>query len=472
MQVRVEDVSPVEKKLIVEIPWATVNNKLTSAYRELSRSVQLRGFRKGKVPRSVLQRMYGKHVHSEVTNQLVRESFVNATVEHKIQAISEPRLETTPSIKKGEPFSFEAIIEVKGEVIPENYDGMELKVRRLEVADAAVNSTLESLRRENTELLPIDGRDVTARTDVVTLKLTGTIGEQEVDQPHLHVDLSEPEREPLPGLIDALLGLPLDVEDHAITLELPAGPDESQPAETAELVVSILDARKKEIPELDDEFAKDLDRGETLEELRQSVIAELEEREKEVIRRETREAALKELVKRNQIPVASAFVERGIQLQHERTQAMLEMLGAQDHNRELTDEMRERMRPAAIEEVRGELLLEAIAQKENIEVTEEEVDERVAEIAKSRKTPMARLRAEFDRDGQLENIRFQIRRDKTLDLLVDRATLTEYDPAEEAEAAADADAAAAGADAADDVTSAEAESGSETAETDGPDESA
>ena len=103
MQVRIEDVSAVEKKLIVEVPWETVSTKLAAAYRELSKGVQLKGFRKGKVPRSVLQQMFGRRVNAEVATELVRESFINATTEHNLQVVSEPVVEEAPVIKKGQP---------------------------------------------------------------------------------------------------------------------------------------------------------------------------------------------------------------------------------------------------------------------------------------------------------------------------------------------------------------------------------
>jgi trigger factor len=122
MQVKVEDVSPVEKKLIVEIPWETVSTRLGDAYRELGKGVQLKGFRKGKVPRGVLEQIYGQRVHAEVAYQLVRESFFSATAEHKIEAVAEPRVESGAEVKKGQPFTYEAIVEIKGQVEPKDYD--------------------------------------------------------------------------------------------------------------------------------------------------------------------------------------------------------------------------------------------------------------------------------------------------------------------------------------------------------------
>src|SRR5580765_2732996 len=134
MQVRIEDVSPVEKKMVVEIPWETVSEKLGNAYRELGKGVALKGFRKGKVPRPVLEQVYGQRVNAEVAYELVRESFVKASQEHNLAAVAEPRVEEAAPIKKGQPFAFAAIIEIRGKVTPQDYTGLAIERRRLDVA--------------------------------------------------------------------------------------------------------------------------------------------------------------------------------------------------------------------------------------------------------------------------------------------------------------------------------------------------
>ena len=141
MQVRIEDVSPVEKKLFVEIPWETVSEKLANAYRELGKGVALKGFRKGKVPRAVLEQVYGSRVNNEVMYELVRESFLRATREHSLAAVADPRIHEATPIKKGQPFSFQAVIEVRGEIVPQDYAGLPIEKRRLAVPCASRNSS-------------------------------------------------------------------------------------------------------------------------------------------------------------------------------------------------------------------------------------------------------------------------------------------------------------------------------------------
>lgn len=437
MQVKIEDVSPVEKKLIVSVPWNAVDTRMAEAFRELTKNVQLKGFRKGKVPRSVLERMFGKRVRAEVAGQLVRESFVSAVTEHKLQAVSEPRIEDSPEIQTGQPFSFTAIVEVRGDIQIADWKGMKLGRRPVSVAEQAVDAALEQIRREQTELRPIEDREVLADTDIAAIAVKGTVGEHEIDRPQMPIDLSDAEHEPLPGLRAALVGLPIKgTADRPIEFAIPADhPDPQVAGRTAALVVSILDARQKDVPDLDDELAKDTGRAETLEELRQVVRGDLEARVKQDIDDEVRKAALDDLVKRNPIPVAASLVERSIDSKYQRLRQLFGM-SAEDAAGELDGELREKLRDSAADDVRGQLLLDAVANQEGIEVDESEVDERIARLARSQGQAPGRLRSEMERDGRLESLRFQIRQDRTLDLLVQHAEVTERAPEPESVAAA------------------------------------
>jgi trigger factor len=427
MQVRIEDVSPVEKKMVVEIPWETVSAKLGDAYRELGKGVALKGFRKGKVPRPVLEQVYGQRVNAEVAYELVRESFFKANQEHQLAAVAEPRVENAAPIKKGQPFTFQAIIEVRGEVTPQEYKGLAIEKRKLNIADSAVEEALAQLRREHTELRPIEGREVTAAGDIVGLSVTGTIGEHQINQPQFAVDLDDEEREPLPGLRSVLLGIPIDTKDKKVEITVAEDhKDEQLRGRKADLTITILEARAKDVPELDDEFAKDTGKADTLDGLKKALRDELEARENEQIDREAREGVLRELIKKNQIPVAASLVERAVEMQYQRLRQMLGMKPERG-TQGMTDEMRDKMRPAGADEVRGQLLLEAIADKEGLAVTDEELGKHVEATAKARNMAPAKLRAEWQRDGRIDSVTYSLRQDKVLKFLVDNAQVTEVE---------------------------------------------
>ena len=427
MQLRIEDVSPVEKKLIVEVPWPAVADRLGVAYRELGKNVALKGFRKGKAPRSVLEQIYAPRVHAEVATQLIRESFATANMQHKLGAVAEPRDVDGAQIKRGQPFQFEAIIEIKGAVSPEGYEGLPIERRRLDVPEAEVDKALEALRKEHTELVPIEGRTVTADGDVVVVHVVGTIGEHPVDQPRFGVDLDDAEREPLPGMRDALRGIAFDAKDLPIEIDIPADfADENLRGRHASFKATVVEARAKLVPALEDDFAKDLGKGETLAELRATVRKDLEAREGSIINAEARQAALRELVKRNQIPVAGSLIDRAVEMQYGRLRQMLGMPPDND-GKALSNELRGKMRPAGADEVRGQLLLEAIADKEGVTVGEDELMGHVTQAARAKNQPPARLKAEWERDGRLDSARWSLRQDKVLDFLVGKAAITDVD---------------------------------------------
>ncbi|MBI4508974.1 MAG: trigger factor [Deltaproteobacteria bacterium] len=431
MQVSIEDVSPVEKKLAIEIPWERVREKLDAAYRDLGKGIQLRGFRKGKVPRSVLEQMFGKRVQLEVAKELVQESFVAAAQEHKLEPVAEPVVEDA-SIRLGETFRYQARIEVRGPVDLKEYEGLTLTRQPVKITDDEVARALEHKRLEHVEFKPIEGRNATADSDIVVASIKGKVGEHPVEWPQISVDLTQPHTEPLPGLSKALVGLPLDTKDHPLTLEIAGDAAQKEIAgKTATLTISIMEARQKVLPELDDDFAKDTGEADTLAELRENLRQGLEQAEKERADRGLREAALKQLVEKNTFPVAPALIERGMDSQLARFRMQLAMQGV-DLTRSGVDpsELRQKFRVGAEDEVRGQLLLEAIGDKEGITVSDEEVDKRVAELAEIREKPMQKLRAEMEREGTLDSLRWRIRQEKALDLVVARATITEAEAQE------------------------------------------
>ncbi len=426
MHVTIEDLSPVEKKLAVEIPWEKVREKLEAAYRELGKGVQIRGFRKGKVPRSVLERMFSRQVHQEVARELVQESFLAAAEEHHIEPVAEPVVEDA-SLKPNEAFKYSARIEVRGPVELTQWEGIEAKRRKVTVEDADLDRALEHKRMMHTVYKPISGRTTSSAGDVLIVSLKGKIGEFPVDKPEISVDLGEPDQEQVPGLAAALTGIPLDTKDLELTLDVPAeSPHKEIAGKQAVLTVSIKDSREKLVPSLDDEFAKDTGEADTLDDLRAKTRGDLEKRAREAAERDAREEVLKALVKKNPIPVAPALVERGIDNQLNRARYSLAMQGI-DIAKAGVDlgQMRERLREGAADEVRGQLLLEAIADKEAIQVTDSDVDQRVAELAAAQNKPAQKLKAELDKEGTLASLRWRMRQEKALDLVVSRATITE-----------------------------------------------
>src|SRR5579871_325502 len=431
MQITIEDLSPVEKKVEFELPWTEVAPKLDKAYDSLRRGVRLPGFRPGKVPRALLERMYRRQVEDEVARELVERSIGQAIQENQIQPVAPPAVAEI-EIKPGAPFKFSARVEVRSQVTPKDYSGIELTRRPPEVKDEQVAEALEGYRRRLTQFKPVDAgtRQQTGDADLVRAEIWGKVGEHKIKKRELLVDLEDDVHGPLPGLASRLRGKPIGGEtpievDYTL-------PEEGVPAEMSgrhvHLNVSVKEVREKQVPALDDELAKDTGEAETLDGLRAKVRERLAETDKTRIKREVERALIKELVKRNEFPIAPALVDRYAQLIVNRAKQQLMMMGVDVESVD-DNKMRGEVRSEAEEEARGAILLQAIGEREGIAASDADVQKRIAELAQSRNESPKQLRAELEKDHRIHQIETQIREQKTLDLLISQAKITDGEPA-------------------------------------------
>ncbi len=438
MQVKVEAVSAVEKKVGVEIPWMYVSQKLDEAYRDLSRGVSLKGFRKGKVPRPILEKMFSQQVERDVVQKLVQESFLAAAHQHDIQPVAEPVVDDA-RLTKGQPFQYSARVEVRSEVEPKDYFGVEVSKRAPKVTDEQVQAAVEHKRDELTEYKVIEGREpaILRPSDVAVLSVKGTIGAQKVEKDGVMVDLGAPEgdpREPLPGISNALRGAPLNAVDHEITVTFPdpnaeAKQEGKEVAQvTARLKVTIKEAREKQVPALDDEFAKDTGEADTLADLKEKLRLKLVAEDEKEIEQEVKRDLIKELIKRNKFAVAPALIERQLDVMIQRSKMQLAMRGVDPRNANLDERrMRDDLRETAHDEVSAAFLIDAIATKEKVEASDAEFEKKLAELAQARDKSVPRLKADLQKEGRLDALRHQLKEEKTLDLLLQRAQIRAKD---------------------------------------------
>jgi len=417
MQVKVEEVSAVEKKVAVEIEWPLVAARLDEAYRELGRGVTLRGFRKGKVPRNILERMFSRQVEQEVVQKLLQESFTRAAHDHEIQPVAEPIVDDI-EMKKGEPFRYSARVEVRASFEPKEYDGVDLDKPEPKLTDEELERALQHKREELTEYKRIEGRETLLATDVVICDVKGEIGGKSIARDGVMVDLGQGEG-PVNGLGPALIGAPVASKDREV--QVPVAGEEGK---TATVTVTIKEAREKLTPALDDDFAKDTGEADTLEELRGKLREKLLKEKEREVQDELRKALVKELLKRNEFPVPSVLVDRQTDVLMQRARLGMALRGI-DYRQVPLDEakMRDELRPAATDEVRAIFLIDAIANKEKVEVADADVEKRLAEMAKDRGQSVARLKAELQKEQRFESLKHQLREEKTLDLLLTRANI-------------------------------------------------
>lgn len=441
MQITIEDISPVEKRVDFELPWADVAPKLEKAYNDLRRDVRLKGFRPGKVPRALIEKMYKRQVEDEVARDLIELSIGQAIQEKQIQPVAPPTVDTL-ELKSGAAFKFTARVEVRSQVAPKDYAGLPLSRRPAKVTEEQIAEALEQYRRRLTEYKAVDGRTETAKTDVLMVELHGRVGEHKIKRRTVGVDLEDQTGGALPGLAPRLLGLPLDAQNVEVKYTIPEdAPAKELAGKAVSLTVSIKEAREKKQPGLDDDLAKDTGEAETLEGLREKIRERLLESDRQRINREMMSAAVKELVKRNDFPIAPALVERHAEAIVNRAKQQLMMAGIDVESADFDQQrMMQQFAGEAEEEARGTILVQAIAEREGITVSDADIQKRVAELAAARQENPKKLRAELEKDHRIHQLRSQIIEQKTLDMLIAQAKITDEDPAPASELIAPPDA--------------------------------
>jgi len=279
---------------------------------------------------------------------------------------------------------------------------------------------------------PVDvgGRKETGQADLVRAEVSGKVGEHKIKKRELMVDLEDDAGGPLPGLASRLRGKPIG-GDAPIEVDYTL-PAEGVPAEMTgrhvHLHVSIKEVREKQVPALDDELAKDTGEAETLDGLRAKVREKLAETDGTRIKRELERALIKELVARNTFPIAPALVDRYAQAIVNRAKSQLMMMGVDVESVDDT-KMRVEVKAEAEEEARGAILLQAIAEREGITAGDADVQKRIAELAAARNENPKQLRAELEKDHRIHQLETQIREQKTLDLLISQAKITDGEAA-------------------------------------------
>jgi len=420
MKVHVEAVSPVEKKLLIEVEADRVAQELERAYRGLARNVRIPGFRQGKVPRRILEARYRDQVEQDVVQHLVEHTWREAVEAHDLFPVAQPVV-SPDKLEPGRSFRYEARVEVKPEVEVKDYKGLAYERVEPKVTDEMVRDELARIQDSLAQLEPIEDRDVAQKGDYAIVDHEGFLDGTPIEGGKGEdVTVKVEEGSLLEGSAPMLEGRRVGEVVEA-TVEFPPDyRDENVRGKTATFRLTLKSLKKRTVPPLDDELARDLGgEAKTLAELEAKIREGLEAAEKQRADRENRERLLAALVERNPVEVPPALVERGIDLMVAGAAERFARQGL-DIRRMGLDfrKIREDLREKATQEVKAALLLEAIARQEGIEVTDEDLAAHYAEVAAELKMPEAKVRAHFEKDpGELESLRNRLREEKTVALL-------------------------------------------------------
>ena len=366
-KVDVETVDSLRRRLAVEVPAEEVSAEIEKAYAQLARAAKVRGFRPGRVPRPVLERLFGDRVRGEVFEKLIQQSYSEVVQEQQIAAVGHPEI-VTEQAQPGAALRYSATVEVKPEIVVEHYRGLKAERPLVPVTDADVATFLERLRQSLAQLRPITDRSTIEAGDVVTVDYEGRVEERvagrgENREIEIGANGFPPEFDQ--HLLGAAVGSEL-----RFTVQYPPDHGSAELAgKTVSFLVRVRALAHKEMPALDDEFAKDHGECATLDELRQRVRARLEAEAVQQADEATRQVLLNALADANDIPIPNALVER-------RTEALMDEVWREWQQRRIRPKnetealarLREELQPRARQQVKIGLLLEAIARQEGISV--------------------------------------------------------------------------------------------------------
>ncbi len=426
VQSRVEDLSPVVKKVSVTLAPDRVKDALDTAYTSVSRTVKLKGYRQGHVPRRLVERYFGDDVKKDVAQKLVTGSIHEALAEHKLDPVAPPRVENG-AVEAGQPFKYTATVEVRPRVEPKDYEGLVVPKADLSIADAQVDERLEEMRTEHAMFVPVEGREVAELGDFASCDYEGFVGGTPLRGAKREGVLLEV----VPGSMlenkaEALLGARIgETRELGVTFPADYAVEELRGKE-ARFQTVLKGLKRREVPTLDDAFALDLGgEAKTLSDLRAKLKSELEAQKKERAEGEQREKLLEALVAKNPIEAPPALVERNVDAM---LQGMLEGFmrrGLDPRQLGLNfDRMRDELRQRALLEVKGYLLLEAIAEKESLTASEADLEAHFEKMAAEMKQPAEKVKAAFRRNDSFDSLKARLRQDKAFAFLLGKATLT------------------------------------------------
>jgi trigger factor len=414
-RITVEDLTPIRKRLQVEIPPEAVQAELDRAFQTVGRQAKLPGFRPGKAPRSMLERVFGARIRQEVLERLVGESLHTAVQTHNLTVVGTPDIDgvETLTLTPGEPFRYSATLESLPPIVLADLSGLEATRPATAVTEADVDRVLETLRESVAQLRPVEDRTSVEAGDVVVVDLQSRL------------DGGEPvKREGV--FLEAGSGkFPLALENQLtgqhrgahLSLRVPYPADYGSPTlagKTAEFEVEIKELRVKELPPLDDDFARDHGRSTSLTEFRAAIRADLEQEAVGRAEQAVRDAILEQALARHPFEVPPTLVER-------RTHALIETLGGRvpaGERERAHAQLHAQVRPRAERQIRAELLLDALVSRDGIAVTDVDIQGEIEALAQRERQPLERVRALYDRPEAKSALRSRLARERALGALV------------------------------------------------------
>jgi len=422
MAVKVEDVSPIKKKILFDISWLEVKKELDTVYKNVGKKAKIKGFRQGRVPRNILESLYKEHAEDEAISNLVNRYYWEALKENKINAVAQPHIDQN-GIESEKNFSFTAIVEVEPIIEPTGYVGLELEKEKYEVKDSDVETRLEEVRDMFSTMEEVEVDRGVSEGDFVVIDFEGLVDGKPLKEMKAENYLLEVgSKRFVPGFEEQLIGMKKNKTEQ-IRIKLPDDYHAKNLArEEVVFSVTLKNIKEKKLPQIDDKFIKNFDKYESLDDLKKDIKKTLEEENIARANSAFKGLIIEKLLGSNQFEVPQSFVNRQVSYMIEDTQRRLAMRGMKrDETPERYKEFYDHYRDEAAKIVRTTLLLKNIGEKESISVSDQEIEEKIRELAQVRGQNYDSLKESLESGNMIENIRNEILNTKVFDFIEDKA---------------------------------------------------
>ena len=419
--------SATKREIAVEIPVEDVTRQTDTLIQKYQKVARIPGFRRGHVPASIIRQRFSEEIKTDMVEALVPRFFRREAERLSLHPVSQPRV-TDLHLHEGEPLRFKAAFEVLPEIKLEGYKELRADKPEIAVSEADVEQALADLRERHASFNPVEGRAL-ADGDFAQVSLDGNpkadqksgegkAGEgQPVHMDEVLVEIAG--KNTMPEFTEHLRGS-IAGDERTFDVNYPEDTADKRLAGKAfSYAVKVQSIKQKSLPDLNDEFAKQLGEFQTMDDVRKTIREQMESERKHEAEHAAKDKLVAELIQRNDFEVPDSLIEQQIDIRLERGLRALAAQGLTAEQMKKMDLQRLRagQREQAIHDVKAALLLERVAEEENIQVGDEELDRELEALAKQSKQTSEAVRARLTRDGGLDRIRTRIRNEKTLDFL-------------------------------------------------------
>lgn len=427
MKTQIEDVSQTQKRITIEIPTEVVDKEIDRITKGYSKQARLPGFRPGKVPPSVIKQRFKDQILHDVMHALIPRAIEDTLTERGVEPVDTPNVNDV-DLKEGQPLKFTAAFETLPPVDPGDLSEISLRQPPTTTDPDAVDQTLQRLRDRAARLEPVEGRPAAAGDTVIgDLDRTDASGDTD-HHDAVPIELGAPANPP--GFDEELIGL-VAGDEKTFSVHFPDDYAVKELAGTdVTYKIKVKELRHRVLPELDDEFAKDLGEFETLDALRERIEKDLGEEAELAAKRQVRNDLLRQLAQRVTFEVPSSLIDREIDRRLEEFARRLLEQGVDPRQANVDwAQFRQAQREAARDAVASAIVLDEIARRENLAVAAEDLDKEIEQFAaRSGRTPAA-VRAQLEKDGGISRLHAGLRREKAVDYAMSRAKMTAEWPA-------------------------------------------